>query len=116
MWQWKNFLIQLEAGATDDKVAYMKLVAQLTPMPMPPINGINTRKKQVTTDIRYATQLSATDTTVLMGTAHLTARCALAVDGVVATNYYNMLTASCSNQLSAACRYQTLLWAALGLT
>ena len=54
MWQWKNFLMQLEAGAADDKLEYRKLVAQLSPMRIPPFNGTNTRKIRSTADVRYA--------------------------------------------------------------
>ena len=115
LWQWRNFLMQLEAGAADDKDDYRKLVAQLSPMLIPPFKGTNTRTKQVTADVRYATSYglspvgcTASHITVLMATAHLTARYALDAEGVVETSYYNMLTACCNKQLSAVYRYQTL--------
>ena len=68
LWQWKIFLLQLEAGAADDKPEYRKLVGQISPMLMPPYNGPNSRKAKVTADIRYAHHTTSSYTTVPMAT------------------------------------------------
>jgi hypothetical protein len=79
-----------EAGAADDK-----LVAQISPLLIPPFNGTNTRKAKVTADVRCETSyaLSPVGCTVMhtdTATAQRTARYAL--EDSIATKSHSMLT------------------------
>ena len=68
--------VWLQAGVVDDAEEYRKLVAQLTPMLMPPFQGVNTGTKTLTAGIRCTTlHLDAMQTIVLTITAaaHLAA-------------------------------------------
>ena len=53
--QWNNFLMLIDAGAEEDTDSFRKLVAQLTPMLIPPSKGANSRLNKVTADVRYQT-------------------------------------------------------------
>ena len=103
LWQWRNFLMQLEKGAADDSPESRKHVGDTTPLLIPPYNGANSRKLKPTADVRCVHH-TAHSTAAPMNIEHimtrlaLTARCAL--DGVTMTRVDSMLT--------DVLRYQTL--------